>query len=117
MKTDPLPAYSDFVQAAEDWDLVSLMDDLKSVHQRKLTDREQKILRGLLCDYSPEEIARLGYGNSNSRPIASDISRIYDYIELLVEVRTHEPQKITSQNVLRRVLKEIGYRKTQHTSQ
>jgi hypothetical protein len=112
--------YSDFSEAEKDWDLDRLLPDIQQVMKSTLGDRKEKILRGLLCDYSPEKIARDGYGNPNSRSISPEISELYRCVELLAACRLqavdgdHVIQVVTinSGNILRGVLRDLGYRKT-----
>ena len=47
-----------FSQAALHWKLETLYDDLSSAKGKRLTPVEKLHLRGLLCGYSPAEIAR-----------------------------------------------------------
>lgn len=46
-----------FAQAANNWDLETLYTDVASAKGKRLTPVEKLHLRGLLCGYSPAEIA------------------------------------------------------------
>lgn len=77
-----------FVNADQFWDLERLYSDLanqKSTgrgRKTKLTPVEKAILRGLLCDYSPKEIATALHWNSGS--ICVELTKgLYRYVEIL----------------------------------
>ncbi|WP_445172418.1 NACHT C-terminal helical domain 2-containing protein [Microcoleus sp.] len=80
-----------FAEAATNWDLQKLYKDLAvakrefAPHKRRvLTDTEKKHLRGLLCGYSPAEMAEKLY--KNSRGVEADLcSTIYQYVEQLTK--------------------------------
>lgn len=73
----------DFKEASYFWDLESLYDDLGRIKGKKLSPTEKLHLRGLLCGYSPTDMAKKLY--KNVRGIESDLSEtIYDYIKKLV---------------------------------
>ncbi|HEY9699235.1 MAG TPA: NB-ARC domain-containing protein [Trichocoleus sp.] len=101
-----------FVEAAGEWDLDRLYADLGEVKRvfsnsnRRivaLTDVEKACLRGLLCGYSPTEIA-----NTLKRDITGlrvDLSRgMYEYIEILIEQRPRNWQQVSF------LLQKAGYR-------
>jgi predicted DNA-binding protein YlxM (UPF0122 family) len=46
-----------FTEAEKNWNLEKLYEDLRAAKQKVLTDTEKCHLRGLLCGYSPQEIA------------------------------------------------------------
>ncbi|MBD3563405.1 helix-turn-helix domain-containing protein, partial [Planktothrix sp. FACHB-1355] len=48
-----------FTEAANHWDLETLYTDLASAKGKRLTSVEKLHLRGLLCGYSPAEIAQI----------------------------------------------------------
>jgi len=48
-----------FAQAANYWDLETLYTDIASAKGKCLTPIEKLHLRGLLCGYSPSEIAEI----------------------------------------------------------
>jgi len=80
-----------FAEAATNWDLQKLYKDLAvakrefAPHQKRgLTDTEKKHLRGLLCGYSPAEMAEKLY--KKSRGVEADLcSTIYRYVEQLTK--------------------------------
>jgi hypothetical protein len=80
-----------FAEAATNWDLQKLYKDLAVAKRefaphkkRELTDTEKKHLRGLLCGYSPAEMAEKLY--KKSRGVEADLcSTIYRYVEQLTE--------------------------------
>ena len=107
-----------FIQATQEWDLDRLYRDIKDCTMETLTDRHRIILRGLLCDYSPREIARIAYGKDTSESIASNLTTLY---EIITQLNTHQSgdhhTKIDSNNI-RRILKSLGYHKSslEHTN-
>jgi hypothetical protein len=80
-----------FAEAATNWDLQKLYKDLAvakrefAPHKRRgLTETEKKHLRGLLCGYSPAEMAEKLY--KKSRGVEADLcSTIYRYVEQLTK--------------------------------
>jgi hypothetical protein len=46
-----------FTEAEKNWNLEKLYEDLRAAKRKVLTDTEKCHLRGLLCGYSPQEIA------------------------------------------------------------
>ena len=109
----PEPSSDDphFIQAAQEWDLDRLYRDLKDCIMETLTDRNKTILRGLLCDYSPGEIAKIAYGKETSETISSNLTTIYQIITNLNAHRSGNHTKIDSDNI-RRILKSLGYHKS-----
>ncbi|MEH1824112.1 MAG: hypothetical protein V7L22_01870 [Nostoc sp.] len=84
----PIP--QPFTQAENDWDLASLCQDITSAKQeisgkpKQLTPLEITCLKGLLCGYSPSEIAAAI--NREVRGLRVDLSRgLYRYIEVLTK--------------------------------
>jgi DNA-binding NarL/FixJ family response regulator len=72
-----------FPEAARDWDLETLYTDLASAKGKRLTPTEKQHLRGLLCGYSPAEIAETL--NKNPKGIAVDFcNTLYQYVKNLV---------------------------------
>ncbi len=51
------PNETKFTEAEKNWNLEKLYEDLRGKKQKVLTDTEKCHLRGLLCGYSPQEIA------------------------------------------------------------
>ncbi len=89
MAPAPKPPPEDFASAANDWDLERLYEKLAPAkkewaHHKKwgLTATEKLHLRGLLCGYSPAEIAvKL---NMDRRGLETNLVRgLYRYVEIL----------------------------------
>ncbi|HIK12186.1 MAG TPA: NACHT domain-containing protein [Oscillatoriaceae cyanobacterium M33_DOE_052] len=101
----------DFAEAAERWDLDRLYADLAAAkedvgsHPRQgLTSTEKTHLRGLLCGYSPVEMARILH--KTPKGLYADLAKtLYRYIEIL----TGNP--FSSWNKIVPGLAEAGYRK------
>ena len=80
-----------FAEAATNWDLQKLYKDLAvakrefAPHQKRgLTDTEKKHLRGLLCGYSPAEMAKKLH--KSARGVEADLCKtIYRYVEQLTK--------------------------------
>ncbi len=96
-----------FSEAMAEWDLETLFSDLSSAKGRHLTPIEKIHLAGLLCGYSPVEIAeKLGKAVNG---VESDLSAtIYKYVKLLVE-RSDE-SKISNWRNIAQWLEEAGYK-------
>ncbi len=72
-----------FYQAAYQWDLETLYIDLASAKGRELTPVEKVHLRGLLCGYSPSEIAE--HLNKSIKGVSVDLSNtLYQYVKNLI---------------------------------
>ncbi|BDA75423.1 hypothetical protein CAL7716_095890 [Calothrix sp. PCC 7716] len=73
-----------FLQAANYWDLETLYGDLASAKGKRLTPVEKRHLRGLLCGFSPAEIAeKLG---KNGKGVETDLcATIYRYVKSLLD--------------------------------
>ena len=113
----PPPDDPHFIQATQEWDLDRLYRDLKDCIMETLTDRHRLILQGLLCDYSPKEIAKIAYGKDTSEPIATNLTNLYEIITYLNAHQSGDRTKIDSNNI-RRILKSLGYHKSplEHTN-
>jgi len=98
-----------FIQAFSYWNLETLYVALASAKQqvypgkcKKLTAIEQACLRGLLCRYSPSEIARELY--REPKGLRVDLCRgLYRYIEMLTD------QDFKDWRDVSRVLGAAGY--------
>lgn len=98
-----------FIQAFSYWNLEMLYLALESAKQqvypgkcKKLTATEQACLRGLLCRYSPSEIAHELY--REPKGLRVDLCRgLYRYIEILTE------QDFKDWRDVSRVLEAAGY--------
>lgn len=95
-----------FNEASQYWDLETLCNDLASVKGKHLTPMEKLHLRGLLCGYSPSEIAeQLG---KNSRGVEADLcATIYRYVKFLLD-KTEE--KVENWRKISDWLEESGYK-------
>lgn len=83
MESSKMVKREQFNQAKHQWDLERLYNDLASVKGKNLTPMEKLHLRGLLCGYSPVEIAEKLY--KELRGIETDLSAtVYRYIKGLV---------------------------------
>ncbi|MTJ47039.1 helix-turn-helix domain-containing protein [Dolichospermum sp. UHCC 0259] len=100
-----------FVEAANEWDLETLYNDLASEKCKRLTPTEKLHLRGLLLGYSPAEIAdKL---NKQVRSVETDVcATIYRYVKGLVG-KSHE--KMDNWRSVNEWLEEAGY-KTETTN-
>ncbi|CAD5961441.1 helix-turn-helix transcriptional regulator [Planktothrix agardhii] len=96
-----------FNQAALHWDLDTLYTDLASAKGKRLTPMEKLHLRGLLCGFSPAEIAeQLG---KNVKGVKTDLCvTLYRYVKSLVyklDVRIESWREVTEW------LEEAGYKR------
>lgn len=95
-----------FNHAALQWDLEALYTDLASAKGKRLTPTEKLHLRGLLCGYSPSEIAEKL--RKNVKGVETDLcATLYRYVKNLVnkmEERIENWRKITE------YLEEAGYK-------
>ncbi|MCP2728326.1 helix-turn-helix transcriptional regulator [Limnofasciculus baicalensis] len=94
-----------FSQAANRWDLETLYADLASAKGKRLTPVEKLHLRGLLCGYSPSEIAeKLG---KNPKGVETDLcATVYRYVKNLVDKCS---EKIENWRNITEWLDESGY--------
>ncbi len=72
-----------FARAAREWDLETLYADLASAKGKRLTPVEKLHLRGLLCGYSPAEIAER-LGKSVKGVEVECCNTVYQYVKNLV---------------------------------
>ncbi|MFB2972616.1 helix-turn-helix transcriptional regulator [Aerosakkonema sp. BLCC-F183] len=95
-----------FAQAANHWDLETLYTDLASVKGKRLTPVEKLHLRGLLCGYSPGEIAeRLG---KNAKGVETDLcATVYRYVKSLLDKCN---EKIENWRKIAEWLEDAGYK-------
>lgn len=95
-----------FVRAANHWDLETLYADLASAKGKRLTPVEKLHLRGLLCGYSPAEIAeKLG---KNTKGVETDLcATLYRYVKSLVDKCS---EKIENWRNITEWLEDAGYR-------
>lgn len=101
----------EFTEAANYWNLEKLYIDLASAKGKGLTPVEKKILRGLLCGYSPAEIANAIYKTRSSSSVRVYLSNgLYKYIESLLIYQTGATIKITHWSRVTILLEEAGYK-------
>lgn len=101
----------EFTEAANSWHLEKLYIDLASAKGKGLTPVEKKILRGLLCGYSPAEIANAIYQTRTSSSVRVYLSNaLYKYIESMRISQTGETIKINHWSRVTTLLEEIGYK-------
>lgn len=95
-----------FTQASNHWDLDTLYTDLASAKGKRLTPVEKLHLRGLLCGYSPTEIAeKLG---KNVKGVETDLcATLYRYVKSLVNKCN---KKIENWRNVTEWLEEAGYK-------
>jgi hypothetical protein len=100
------PTNEQFTPAAHQWDLETLYTDLASAKGKRLTPVEKLHLRGLLCGYSPGEMAeKLG---KDAKGVESDLcASIYKYVKSLIG-KCHE--KIGNWRNIAEWLEEAGYK-------
>jgi hypothetical protein len=95
-----------FGQSAKCWDLETLYNDLASAKGKHLTPVEKLHLRGLLCGYSPSEIAE--QLSKNSRGVETDLcATVYKYVKFLLD-KTDE--KIENWRNIAEWLEQSGYK-------
>ncbi|MEH2257212.1 helix-turn-helix transcriptional regulator [Nostoc sp.] len=74
-----------FMQAENHWDLETLYSDLSSVKNKRLTPVEKRHLRGLLCGFSPAEIAEKL--SKNGKGVETDLcATVYRYVKNLLNL-------------------------------
>ncbi|BAZ16237.1 hypothetical protein NIES4071_81120 [Calothrix sp. NIES-4071] len=95
-----------FIQAANQWDLETLYIDLASAKGKRLTPVEKLHLRGLLCGYSPVEIAEKL--NKSARGVGVDLCKtLYVYVKNLVD---KSDESIENWRDVTEWLEEAGYK-------
>jgi hypothetical protein len=98
-----------FKQAENEWDLENLYADLASEKGRNLTPMEKLHLRGLLCGFSPTEIAEKLEKKING--VEVDLSTtIYQYVKNLVN---KSEEKLDNWRDICSLLDEAGYKSQQ----
>lgn len=99
-----------FSEADQHWHLTQLYTDLSAAKGRKLTPVEKQYLRGLLCHYSPIEMAeQLCVTNASVRTYLC--RRLYRYIEELLVRQTDAPVKIKDWSWVANMLEAAGYKR------
>jgi WD40 repeat protein len=112
------PQPEEFVEAVNYWHLDKLYVDLSSAKGKSLTKNEKKLLRGILCGYSPAEIAEKVYQTQNANSVRVSLSNsLYRYIEELLIRQGQEEVKIKSWNRIPNLLAQAGYKKFASSNQ
>ncbi len=98
--------HEQFNQAVKEWDLQTLYGDLAFTKRKPLTPTEKLHLRGLLCGYSPSDIAdKL---NKNSKGVETDLcATIYRYVKSLLDKCN---ERIDNWRKVIKWLEEAGYK-------
>ncbi|MEA5564871.1 helix-turn-helix domain-containing protein [Anabaena sp. UHCC 0399] len=95
-----------FKQATTQWDLETLYTDLASAKGKRLTPVEKLHLRGLLCGYSPTEIAEKL--KKNVKGVEVDLcNTLYKYVKNLVD---KSDEKMENWRNITEWLEEAGYK-------
>jgi hypothetical protein len=100
------PTDEQFSQALQHWDVETLYIDLASAKGRRLTPVEKLHLRGLLCGYSPAEIAEKLH--KSVKGVEAEVSvSVYRYVKSLVGKRT---EKVDNWRNITEWLEDAGYK-------
>lgn len=103
---------SKFTVAEQTWNLEQLYSDLAKTKEKSLTAVEKSLLRGLLCGYSPAEIASIIYQNRSSSTVRVYLSNgLYKYIEEMLSFQTGSSVKIQNWSRVAQLLEKAGYKK------
>jgi hypothetical protein len=95
-----------FTSAANQWDLETLYVDLASAKGKRLTPVEKIHLRGLLCGYSPAEIAEKLH--KSIKGVESEMcTTLYSYVKSLVGKSN---EKVENWRNITEWLEEAGYK-------
>jgi hypothetical protein len=110
MHSQSKPVETQFTAAAELWNLEKLYVDLAKTKGKSLTAVEKSLLRGLLCGYSPAEIASIIYQNRNSSTVRVYLSNgLYKYIEEMLSLQG-DFVKIQNWSRVTQLLEKAGYK-------
>jgi len=102
----------EFIEAEKYWHLKSLYIDLATAKKKALTPVEKTLLRGLLCGYSPAEIANILYQSRSSNTVRVYLSNgLYKYIEEILS-QTGSSVKILNWSRVTQLLEKAGYKKS-----
>ncbi len=102
----------DFIEAKNNWDLEKLYIDLASAKGKALTPVEKKFLRGLLCGFSPAEIASKVYKTRSSSTVRVYLSNgLYKYIEEMLSKQASDSIKVKNWSRVTQLLEKAGYKR------
>ncbi|MGB3637620.1 MAG: NB-ARC domain-containing protein [Rivularia sp. (in: cyanobacteria)] len=102
----------EFIEAKNNWDLEKLYIDLASAKGKGLTPVEKKFLRGLLCGFSPAEIASKVYKTRSSSTVRVYLSNgLYKYIEEMLSKQADYSIKVKNWSRVTQLLEKAGYKK------
>ncbi len=112
MVSDPRIIEEEFVEAKNNWELEKLYVDLASAKGKALTPVEKKFLRGLLCGFSPAEIASAVYKSRSSSTVRVYLSNgLYKYIEEMLSNQMGTSVKVKNWSRVTHLLERAGYKK------
>jgi SpoVK/Ycf46/Vps4 family AAA+-type ATPase len=110
--SDPHRIEEEFVEAKNNWELEKLYVDLASAKGKGLTPVEKKFLRGLLCGFSPAEIASAVYKSRSSSTVRVYLSNgLYKYIEEMLSKLAGTSVKVKNWSRVTHLLERAGYKK------
>jgi hypothetical protein len=102
----------EFIEAKNSWEVERLYINLASSKGKALTPVEKKFLRGLLCGFSPAEIANTVYKSRSSSTVRVYLSNgLYKYIEDMLSDQTGHPVKVKNWSRVTHLLEEAGYKR------
>lgn len=102
----------EFIEAKNNWELEKLYVDLASSKRKALTPVEKKFLRGLLCGFSPAEIANAVYQSRSSSTVRVYLSNgLYKYIEEMLSNQEGTNVKVKNWSRVTQLLEKAGYKK------
>jgi hypothetical protein len=108
----------EFIEAKNNWDLEKIYIDLGSAKGKALTPVEKKFLRGLLCGFSPAEIANAVYKSRSSSTVRVYLSNgLYKYLEEMLSNQTQTSVKVKNWSRVTHLLEKAGYKKAWHMEQ
>lgn len=100
------PTNEQFTQAGNHWDLETLYTDIASAKGKRLTPVEKLHLRGLLCGYSPAEVADKLH--KSVKGVESEMcTTLYPHIKSLVGKGS---EKVENWRNITEWLEEAGYK-------
>lgn len=102
----------DFTVSAKYWQLEKIYIDLAAVKGKGLTPLEKTFLQGLLCGYSPAEIAACVYRDRSSNSVRVYLSKgLYKYIQELLFMKSGAQVRIKHWGSVTNLLSQAGYKK------